>query len=66
MAPYYILSLLAEEIGLKATIFILAKLFVNLILSVSNYIKPKPNYFDFLENQGINPQSVKNMVSNVQ
>ena len=66
MAPYYILSLLAEEIGLKATFFILAKLFVNLIFSVKNYIKPKPNYFDFLEQQGINPQSVKKMVSNVQ
>lgn len=66
VAPFYVLALLSEEVGLKAVIFILVKLFVNLIGSVFNYFKPKQNYFDFLEKQGIDPQTVKNLVSNVQ
>lgn len=66
VAPYYVFVLLAEEVGLKAVIFILLKLFVNLIGSVFNYFKPKQNYFDYLKKQGIDPQLVKNLVNNVQ
>ena len=66
IAPFYVLALLAEEIGLQATLYILVKLFFNLIGSISNYFIPKQNYFDYLEKQNIDPKTVKNLVNNVQ
>ena len=66
VAPFYILALLSEEIGLKAVYFILLKLFINLIGSIFNYFVPKQNYFDYLEKRGIEPKTVKNLVNNVQ
>lgn len=65
-APYCILLMLKEEIGLKVTFLILVKLFANLLLSPLNYFKPKETYFDYLIKKGIDPQTIKNIVSNVQ
>ncbi|MBC7438840.1 MAG: nucleotidyltransferase family protein [Flavobacterium sp.] len=66
IAPFYVLALLSEEIGLQATLYILVKLFFNLIESISNYFIPQQNYFDYLEKQNIDPKTVKNLVNNVQ
>ena len=66
VAPFYVLAMLAEEIGLKATFYILIKLFFNLVSSPINYFNPKQNYFDYLEKQGIDPKAVRNLVNNVQ
>ena len=66
IAPFYVLALLAEEIGLQATLYILVKLFFNLLGSITNYFIPKQNYFDYLDKQNIDPKTVKNLVNNVQ
>ena len=65
-APYYIFSLIAEEIGWKYTILLFFKLFVDLVVSVWFYIFPKESYFQFLVKKNISGKQIQKCVQNVQ
>jgi len=65
-APYYIFSLIAQEIGWKFTVLLFLKLFVDLISSPINYIFKKESYFDYLKSRGIDPKEIANAVKNIQ
>ena len=65
-APYYIFSLIAQEIGWKFTVLLFLKLFVDLICSPINYIFKKESYFDYLKSRGIDPKEIANAVKNIQ
>jgi len=65
-APYYIFSLIAEEIGWRFTMLLFFKLFFDLLFSIKNYFVKTESYFDYLKNRGINPRDVQKCVQNVQ
>ncbi len=65
-APYYIFSLIAQEIGWKFTFLLFIKLFFDLILSLKNYFIKKDSYFDYLRKKGIDPRKIEAVVQNIQ
>ena len=65
-APYYVFSLIAQEIGWKFTFLLFLKLFLDLIFSIKNYIVKKESYFDYLKKRGINPKEIEQAVKNIQ
>ena len=65
-APYYIFALIAQEIGWKFTFLLFLKLFIDLILSIKNYIIHKESYFDYLRKKGIDPKEIEKAVKNIQ
>ncbi len=65
-APYFVFSLIAQEIGWKFTILLFLKLFVDLLLSFKNYFIKKESYFDYLRKRGIDPKIIEKVVKNIQ
>ncbi|NOQ72537.1 MAG: hypothetical protein GQ574_11075 [Crocinitomix sp.] len=65
-APYYIFSLIAQEIGWKFTVLLFLKLFFDLIFSLKNYFIRTDSYFDYLRKKGINPKAIEAVVKNIQ
>lgn len=65
-APYYIFSLIAQEIGWKFTCLLFIKLFFDLIFSLKNYFIKKDSYFDYLRKKGIDPRKIEAVVQNIQ
>jgi hypothetical protein len=65
-APYFVFSLISQEIGWKFTILLFIKLFTDLIVSLKNYIFKTQSYFDYLRQRGIDPESIKKAVKDIQ
>ena len=65
-APYFVFSLIAQEIGWKFTILLFVKLFVDLIFSIKNYFVKSESYFDYLKQRGVDPQDIENAVKKIQ
>ena len=65
-APYFVFSLIAQEIGWKFTGLLFIKLAVDLLISLKNYVVRSESYFDYLKGKGINPKDIKNAVKNIQ
>ncbi|MFT5820927.1 MAG: hypothetical protein ACI8ZM_002175 [Crocinitomix sp.] len=65
-APYYIFSLIAQEIGWKFTILLFSKLFFDLIFSLKNYVIKTDSYFDYLRKKGVDPKQIENVVKNIE
>lgn len=65
-APFFVFSLIAQEIGWKFTILLFLKLGFDLLFSLKNYILPKESYFDYLKAKGINPKDIEKAVKNIQ
>ena len=65
-APYFVFSLIAQEIGWKFTILLFLKLFVDLLISLKNYVVHTESYFDYLNKKGIDPQAIQKAVINIQ
>lgn len=65
-APYYIFSMIAEEIGWRYTLLIFFKLLFDLLVSIKNYLFKTESYFDFLKRRGVVPKQIKTLVANVQ
>ncbi len=65
-APYFVFSLIAQEIGWKFTFLLFLKLFFDLILSLKNYVIKKESYFDYLKSRGIDPKAIEKAVKNIQ
>lgn len=65
-APYFVFSLIAQEIGWKFTILLFLKLFIDLLLSFKNYFIKKESYFDYLTKRGIDPKTIEKVVKNIQ
>jgi len=64
--PYYTFSLIGEEIGLKVTILLFAKMFFDTIISIKNYFFKKESYFGYLKKRGLNPDEIKRAVKEIQ
>ncbi len=64
-APYYVFSLLAQEIGWKFTILLYFKLFFDLIISLKNYIFKQESYFDYLKKRNVNPKDIEQIVKGI-
>lgn len=65
-APYFVFSLIAQEIGWKFTILLFIKLLFDLLFSIKNYVIPSKSYFDYLKEKGINPKEIEKVVKNIQ
>lgn len=65
-APYYIFSLIAQEIGWKFTFLLFLKLLIDLVVSLKNYIIPQTSYFDYLKSRDIDPKEIAKAVKNIQ
>ena len=65
-APYFVFSLIAQEIGWKFTILLFLKLFVDLLISLKNYFVPVESYFDYLKKKGVDPGEIEKTVKNIQ
>jgi len=65
-APYFVFSLIAQEIGWKFTILLFIKLGVDLLISVKNYFVKTSSYFDYLKSKGIDPKEIEKAVKNIQ
>jgi hypothetical protein len=65
-APYFVFSLIAQEIGWLFTFLLFMKLFFDLIFSLKNYIFKKESYFDYLKKKGIDPKEIERVVKNIQ
>lgn len=65
-APYFIFSLIAQEIGWRFAVLLFFKLFVDLIVSLKNYVVKKESYFDYLKGRGIDPKEISKAVKNIQ
>lgn len=65
-APYFVFSLIAQEIGWTFTFLLFLKLFIDLLLSVKNYFIKKESYFDYLRKLGIDPKTIEKVVKNIQ
>lgn len=65
-APYFVFSLIAQEIGWKFTILLFMKLYIDLFISIKNYLIPKKSYFDYLKQKGIDPKEIEKVVKNIQ
>lgn len=65
-APYLVFSLIAQEIGWKFTVLLFVKLWVDLVISLKNYILPSESYFDYLKKRGIDPKEIVAAVKDIQ
>lgn len=65
-APYFVFSLIAQEIGWKFTVLLFLKLLVDLMVSVKNYFFKSESYFDYLKKKGIDPKAIEKAVKNIQ
>lgn len=65
-APYFVFSIIAQEIGWKFTFLLFVKLFVDLLFSLKNYFLKKDSYFDYLKSKNIDPKSIEKVVKNIQ
>ena len=64
--PYFVFSLISQEIGWKFTILLFVKLFFDLLFSVKNYFVKSESYFDYLTQRGIDPQDIEKAVKQIQ
>jgi len=65
-APYYVFSLIAEEIGWKFSLLLFVKLFFDTLFSLKNYFFKQESYFSYLKKIGINPSEIEKVVKNIQ
>lgn len=65
-APYFVFSLIAQEIGWKFTFLLFTKLGVDLLISLKNYFVRPLSYFDYLKQKGIDPKDIQKAVKNIQ
>lgn len=65
-APYFIFSLIAQEIGWKFACLLFIKLFFDLLFSIKNYFIKTDSYFDYLREKGIDPKKMEAVVKNIQ
>ncbi len=65
-APYFVFSLIAQEIGWLFTFLLFLKLFIDLLFSLKNYLIKKESYFDYLKKRGIDPKTIEKVVKNIQ
>jgi hypothetical protein len=65
-APYLIIRLIGEEIGILITLLLLIKLFIETFISIKNYFFRKENYFEYLRTRNINPSDIQQVVKNIQ
>ena len=65
-APYFVFSLIAQEIGWKFTILLFIKLPFDLMFSIINYFVKKESFFDYLRQKGIEPKEIEKVVKNIQ
>jgi len=65
-APYFVFSLIAQEIGWKFTCLLFMKLAFDLLISLKNYIVAPQSYFDYLKTKGIDPKDIQKAVKNIQ
>lgn len=65
-APYYVFSLIAQEIGRKFTLLLFFKLLFDLIFSLKNYVHRPPSYFDYLKRKDIDPNAIERAVQNIE
>jgi hypothetical protein len=65
-APYFMFSLIGEEIGLKITILLFVKLALETTLSVRFYVMKKETYFEYLRKQNIDPKEIQRVVKGIQ
>ncbi len=65
-APYFVFSLIAQEIGWKFTFLLFLKLFFDLLLSLKNYFVRKESYFEYLKKRNVDPKSIEKAVKNIQ
>ncbi|UKN00246.1 nucleotidyltransferase family protein [Paracrocinitomix mangrovi] len=65
-APFHCFALIAQEIGWKFTFLLFMKLFIDLIVSIKNYVIKKESYFDYLKKKGINPKEIVQAVEGIQ
>jgi hypothetical protein len=65
-APYFVFSLIAQEIGWKFACLLFIKLFFDLLISIKNYFIKTDSYFDYLRKKGIDPKQIEAVVKNIQ
>ena len=65
-APYFVFSLIAQEIGWTFTLLLFIKLFFDLLFSLKNYLIKKESYFDYLQHRGIDPKAIEKAMKNIQ
>lgn len=65
-APYYVFSLIAQEIGWSFTVLLFIKLAFDLAWSFKNYFLKKESYFDYLKKRGVDPKAIEKAVKNIQ
>jgi hypothetical protein len=65
-APYFVFSLIAQEIGWKFTVLLFTKLLFDLLFSIKNYFIKSKSYFDYLKEKGIDPKEIEKVVKNIQ
>ena len=65
-APHLTFALIAQEIGWKFTILLFMKLFLDLLISIKNYVVRKDSYFDYLKQKGIDPMPIQKIVDDIQ
>jgi hypothetical protein len=65
-APYFVFSLIGEEIGIKITFLLFVKLMVDTLLSIRFYFVKKEVYFEYLRKRGIDPQDIRRVVQGIQ
>jgi len=65
-SPYFVFSLIGEEIGMKITFLLFVKLMVDTLLSVRFYFVKKEVYFEYLRKRGIDPKDIRRVVKGIQ
>ncbi|MDI1353273.1 MAG: nucleotidyltransferase family protein [bacterium] len=65
-APYFVFSLIAQEIGWSFTFLLFLKLGFDLLFSLKNYFMKHESYFDYLKRRGIDPKAIEKAVKNIQ
>lgn len=65
-APYFVFSLIAQEIGWKFTVLLFTKLLFDLLFSLKNYFVKKESYFEYLEKRGVDPKDIEKAVKKIQ
>lgn len=66
LAPYYVFSLIGEEIGVGITILLFVKMFFDSLISIKNYAFKKMSYFQFLKKEGIDSKEIISVVKGIQ
>lgn len=65
-APYYVFSLIGEEIGVGITILLFIKMLFDSLISIKNYALKKMSYFQFLKKEGIDSKEIISVVKGIQ